>query len=196
MIKEFLFLQSYSSFEGGAVGNILSQWEAMGFFSYVIPFLLIFALVFGILIQIRLFRDNKTINAIIALSVGLMALQFSFVPRFFSEIFPRLGIGLIVILIVIILTGLFANPEDKWQMYLMWGIGAIVVVIILVQTAGVTGWYSFFPWLGYNWPMALGVIAFIVIIAVIVASSRPKSTTEMRSPLSQLLRAAGEVEKR
>ncbi len=194
MIKELFFLQSYSSFEGGAIGNILSQWEAMGFFSYVIPFLLIFALVFGILIQLRLFRDNKTINAIIALSVGLMALQFSFVPRFFSEIFPRLGIGLVVILIIIILTGLFANPEDKWQMYLMWGIGAIVVVVILVQTAGVTGWYSFFPWLGYNWPMALGVIAFIVIIAVIVSSARPKSTTDMKSPLAQLLRVAGQTE--
>ena len=115
MIKEFLFLQSYSYFEGGAIGNILSQWEAMGFFSYVLPFLLIFAMVFGILIQLRLFRDNKTINAIIALAVGLMALQFSFVPRFFSEIFPRLGVGLVVILIIIILTGLFANPEDKWQ---------------------------------------------------------------------------------
>lgn len=195
MIKEFFFLQSYGYFEGGGIGNILSQWESMGFFSYVLPFLLIFALVFGILIQLRLFRDNKTINAIIALAVGLMALQFSFVPRFFSEIFPRLGIGLVVILIIIILTGLFANPEDKWQMYLMWGVGAIVVVIILVQTAGVTGWYSFFPWLGYNWPMALGVIAFVVILAVIVASARPKSTTDMRSPLSQLLRAAGEVEK-
>lgn len=195
MIKELFFLQSYGYFEGGAIGNILSQWEAMGFFSYVLPFLLIFALVFGILIQLRLFRDNKTINAIIALAVGLMSLQFSFVPRFFSEIFPRLGIGLVVILIIIILTGLFANPEDKWQMYLMWAVGAIVVVIILVQTAGVTGWYSFFPWLGYNWPMALGVIAFIVIIGVIVASARPRSPTEMKSPLSQLLRAAGEAER-
>ena len=195
MIKELFFLQSYGYFEGGAIGNILSQWEAMGFFNYVLPFLLIFAMVFGILTQIKLFKENKTINAIIALAVGLMALQFSFVPRFFSEIFPRLGIGLIVILIAIILTGLFANPEDKWQMYLMWGLGAIIVVVILVQTAGVVGWYSFFPWLGYNWPMALGVIAFLIILGVIVASARPKSKTDMNSPWAQLLRAAGQPER-
>ncbi len=41
---------------GGAIGDVLSSWEQAGFFSYLLPFLLIFALVFGILTQIQLFK--------------------------------------------------------------------------------------------------------------------------------------------
>ena len=82
-----LILASFS-FEGGTIGDFLSVWEQAGFFSYLLPFLLIFALVFGILTQIQLFRENKAINAIIALVVGLISLQFPMVPQFFSEIFP------------------------------------------------------------------------------------------------------------
>lgn len=185
-----LFLQSFGFFDGSSIGNLLNYWEQAGFFSYVLPFLLIFSMIFGILTQIRLFKDNKSINAIIALSVGLMALQFPFVSRFFSEIFPRLAVGLIVLLILIILTGLFANPDDKWMMYLMWVVGVITVIIILVQTAGASGFLSFFPWLSFNWPMVLGVIAFFVMLAVVVASARPASTTEMKSPWAEMLRVA------
>ena len=60
--------------------------------------MLIFALVFGILIKTQIFKDNKAVNGIIALAVAFMALQFDFVPTFFAQIFPRLGIGLAIIL--------------------------------------------------------------------------------------------------
>jgi hypothetical protein len=96
-----IFLASYSYFEGGAIGNMLYQWEQAGFFSYVLPFLLIFALIFGILSRLRIFtrkeegKPNNAINAILAFVVALMSLQFDFVPQFFSEVFPRLGVGLV-----------------------------------------------------------------------------------------------------
>ena len=188
MIEGMFFLQSYGYYEGGAIGTLFATWQQAGFFTFLLPFLLIFALLYGILSNMKLFRGNKTIDAIISLSVALMALQFDFVPRFFSEIFPRLGIGLVILLLVIILTGLFSNPSDKWMMYLPWAIGAIIVIVILVQTAQVTGWYSFLPWIGYNWPMVLGVVAFFVLVAVVIASARPKSTTAMDSPWSKMLK--------
>lgn len=187
MIEGVFFLQSYGYFGGSAIETLFATWQQAGFFSHLLPFLLIFALLYGILTNMKLFRGNKTIDAIIALSVSLMALQFDFVPRFFSEVFPRLGIGLVILLLVIILTGLFSNPSDKWMMYLPWGIGFVIVIVILVQTAQVTGWYSFLPWLGYNWPMVLGVAAFFIMIAIVVGSARPKSTTPMDSPWSKML---------
>ena len=79
---------------GGSIGNVLAYWEQAGFFSYVLPFLLIFALVYGILTRTQIFKDNRAVNGILALTVGLLALQFDFVPVFFSEIFPRLGVAL------------------------------------------------------------------------------------------------------
>ena len=98
MIAEVIFLQSFG-FSGGSFGNVLSQWEQLGVFTYVLPFLLIFALIFGILQKVKIFQESKGINAVIAVSTALMALQFNFVPLFFSDIFPQLGIGLSIVLI-------------------------------------------------------------------------------------------------
>ena len=163
-----IFLANF--IEGGAIGDLLSYWEQAGFFSYLLPFLLIFALIFGILNQIKLFKDNKAINAIIALAVGFMALQFPMVSEFFSEIFPRLGVGLAIILVILILAGMFIDPKNSGIMYVMLGIGAIITIVVLVQTAGAIGWSSG-TWWKESWPMIAGVIFMIVVIAVIVGSS-------------------------
>ena len=102
-----IVMASYTYFEGGAIGDMLSKWQQAGFFSYVLPFLLIFALIFAILERVGIFKDNKAINAIIAAVVGLMSLQVQMVSQFFAEIFPRLGVGLAILLVLLILTGLF-----------------------------------------------------------------------------------------
>jgi len=172
MIGDFISLAWYSS-GGGAIGDLLSQWEQLGFFSYLLPFLLIFALIFGILTQVKLFKENKAINAIIALVVGLMALQFDFVPRFFSEIFPRVGIGLAIILVILILAGLFIDPDKPGIMYTLLGVGVVIVAIVLIKTAGALGW-STGTWWQESWPTIIGIILFLVIIAVIVGASSKK----------------------
>ncbi len=170
-----LVLASFS-FEGGAIGDLLSAWQQAGFFSYLLPFLLIFALVFGILTQIQLFKENKAINAIIALVVGLISLQFPLVPQFFSEIFPRLGIGLAVILVILILVGMFIDPEKGGIFYVLMGVGVIIVVVVLVQTAGALGWSSG-QWWADNWPMIAGAVFILAIIAIIVGAASKGDVT-------------------
>lgn len=178
----------YGAFEGDTIGNMLSQWEQAGFFTYLLPFLLIFALVFGILTQIKLFKDNKAISGIIALVVGLMALQFGLVSQFFSEIFPRLGIALAIILIILILVGLFADPDSNAVMYTMLGVGAIIAIVVLIQTAGAVGWSSGYFW-SENWPTIIGVIIFLAIIGVIIGVSSTPSD-KSKAPFAQALRQA------
>ncbi len=183
-----VMLAWYGYFEGGAIGDMLSQWEQAGFFSYLLPFLLIFALVFGLLTQTKIFKDNKAINGIIAFVVGLMALQFEFVPRFFSEIFPRLGVGLAILLLILIFIGMFADPDSNAVMYAMLGIGAIIVIIILVQTAGAVGWSSGWWW-QENWKMIAGIVFVLAVFGIIIGGSRT-STKENKSPFAQALRNA------
>ena len=99
-----MFLASYGYY-GGAIGDTLNRLSNMGFFTYVLPFLLIFSLVFGILSSMKLFKENRGVDAIIAVVVGLMALQFDMVPVFFSQVFPRMGVALAAILVILILAG-------------------------------------------------------------------------------------------
>ena len=175
----------------GTIKDVFSQWEQFGFFDYILPFLLIFALVFGILTKTRIFEKNKAINAIIALAVGLMALQFGFVSQFFSEILPRLGIGLMVILIILILVGLFLNPKNKGMMGLMFAIGMIIIIVILVKTAGAFGWtWNFWQ---ENLPLVVGIVIILAILGIIIAaSSKWERGPQSESILSRALRGESE----
>jgi len=172
MIEQILTLQ-LGGFYGGDIGALLSSWEQMGFFSYILPFLLIFALVFGILTKVNLFKDNKAINSIIAFSIGLLSLQFNFVPMFFSEIFPRLGIGLAIILVLLILVGFFApTKDDAWTHWIFLGAAAVVFIVVLVQSFGWLGLGNSYLW-NYNWP---GIIMVAVVIGFFIwlLSNNPK----------------------
>jgi hypothetical protein len=176
MFKEMIFLETASISSSGAIGNLLTKLAEAGFFSYLIPFLLIFALVFGILVKVKIFKENKMVNGIIALSVALMSLQFDFVPTFFSQIFPRLGIGLAIVLVVLILAGLFIDPDNKAINYVLLGIAAVIVGAVIIQSAGAVGWQSG-EWWSNNWEVIMGSIVLVVIVALVVAGSGNKNQT-------------------
>ena len=173
MLEVLANLQWYGYYGGGRIGEVITQWQEAGIFAILLPFLLIFAVVYGILTKANFFGDNKAIAPIIAVVVGIMAIQFEMVPRFFSEIFPRLGIGLAIILIVIILLGMF-SPNDAWVVYTTFGIATIILVVILVKTAGVLGWSTGFWW-QENWPTVAGAVFIIAVLGAIVGASRPKT---------------------
>jgi len=158
-----VFLQIGSLFEGG-FGGFLNTLSGLGFFNYALPFLLIFALVFGILMKMNLFKENtKGIAAIIAIAVGLMALQFNAVPEFFSKIFPSFGIGIAIILVVIILVGFFSDPSKPWIQATFFIIAAIIALIVIVSSSGL----QIGDWVQQNLGATAGTL---IIIAVVVAA--------------------------
>lgn len=171
MIGGSLFLQTFA-YAGGGFGGFLDALAQLGFFSFVLPFLLIFALVYGLLLRVKLFEKNG-INAVIALAVGLMSIQFDFVPIFFSQIFPRVGVGLAVILAVLIVVGIFV-PKQNWVIYLLFGVSALTIILILAGSFESLGWtYSsdLTLWFANWWPLLFGLVFMGVIIWLIVTST-------------------------
>jgi hypothetical protein len=178
MFEEMISLASAGIFSNGFLGELFAKWEEAGFFSYLLPFLLIFALVFGVLTRTQIFKDNKMVNGIIALSVALMSLQFDFVPTFFSQIFPRVGIGLAIILGILIIVGLFIDTKSNVINYVLLGIGVIIIGLIVIQSAGALGWSSG-EWWQENWQMVIGAIFLLILVGLIIGtgSKSDKSTT-------------------
>lgn len=170
MVELGVILASYNYY-GGTIGDVLNQWAQLGAFAYVLPFLLMFALIFGILQTTGLFKNNKTVDGIIALTVALMALQFEFVPVFFSQVFPRVGVGLAIILSVMILIGLFIDVHKPGIMYGILGGASIIALVILVQTSDAVGWYSG-TWFFNNWPTIAFAVLVIVAIAIVVGAEK------------------------
>ncbi|MFA4953233.1 MAG: hypothetical protein WC584_03350 [Candidatus Pacearchaeota archaeon] len=189
MLKSVV-LASYS-YGGNSVGDFLYVLEQADFFSLVLPFLLIFALVYGILTKIKIFADNKAVNGIIALVVGLMSLQFGFVSQVFPELFSRTGVGLAILLVVIILGGMFL-PKAGWANYTLFGIAGVVLVIVLVQTGGSVGWGAG-NWFYYNWQLVAGAVVILIIIGIIVGTSGAEKdeTKKFSKFMSDLFGSAG-----
>jgi len=177
MLEGLISLAWYGS-GGEGIGGFLNEMADAGFFEYLLPFLLIFAIVYGILTQIKLFKESKAVNGVIALVVGLMALQFDFVPRFFSEIFPRFGIALSVLLMVLIMIGLFTDVNKSWIMYALLGLGGIMIVIVLLNTAGSLGW-SAGNWWYDNW-FFISAVAFVLVVIAIIIGAGKKGTSSYR----------------
>jgi len=175
MIGEAFFLQT-AIFGGGLIGDMLAKWEQAGFFSFLLPFLLLFALIFGILSRVDVFKGNRAVNGIIAVVVALLSLQFDFVPRFFAEIFPRLGVGLAILLVAMILLGMFMTSAMTG---ILFGIGAIIFVVVLINTSGALGYASSFWWKD-NWPHIILAGVIIWGIVGLWRSGMPSTTPEDR----------------
>ena len=160
------------------IGEILQQLADLDVFFYVLPFLLIFALVFAILQKVRLmggeFEDNKGISAIIAASVGLLSLQFDQVPIFFQKIFPKLGIGLSIILVLVILVGLFIDfKKYEGPTSIFFGIAGLIAVVIILSSLSDYSWWSGGFWQENMSSIIAGIIV-IIFIAIVIGSGKKK----------------------
>lgn len=139
------------------ITDVLNIWNDIGVFSYVIPFLLIFAVVFAILKKTKILSDGTTDNsgilAIISVALGLLALQFDMVSEFFAVIFPRFGVGISLFLVLLIFIGFFGLQKDDGKAGLKgaW-IGFVIGIGVLIWSisawdewgavGGFGGWFS------------------------------------------------------
>lgn len=167
-----------------SITEILNIWNDYGVFSYVIPFLLIFAVLFAVLVKTNILghdkRKNQAMEGIVAAAIALLSLQFDMVSDFFSVIFPRFGVGLSIFLVLIIMLAFFKPRNDsdgtigsKW---IGWVVGIGVAIWSISEwdnwygVGGFGGWFSEYIW-------AIIVLGgLIAIIAIFMRNSSTSST--------------------
>ena len=149
------------------IADVLNQWAEMGVFDYVIPFLLIFAIVYAILEKSSVLGTNKGVNAVVGLSVGLLALMNDYVSTFFAEIFPRLGVVLAVLLVLVILVAM--SGKDGKELYYIVGI-VLAVATVLWAVANWNFWGDQLGigwWVGDNfWVILVGILVVLGVAAI------------------------------
>ncbi|MBS3107970.1 hypothetical protein J4468_03565 [Candidatus Woesearchaeota archaeon] len=120
--------------------TIVKQLETLGAFRYLFPFLLVFAIVFGILEKIGIFK-NKSINAVIAIAIGLFAIYSNSFYLMTQRFMPNVSMVIVTALAFLLIFGLWYGKslEGSNAKYLFW-VGLVIAFLGI-------GWSLF---AGYN----------------------------------------------
>jgi len=169
MVMMGLFLASWSFVD------LLNWGEMQGLFKYVLPFLLVFALIYGILSNMKLLGENKGVHVIIGIAIGLLSLYGDYLPNFVASFAPSLGIGLSVLLAAIILFGLFIG-EDKnsnlsWIKYVLFGVSALVFIVVVYSSLNDTSFVGSWAWQQYA-PAVIVLLVIVGLIALVVSNKK------------------------
>ena len=94
--------------------TIFQNWI---FKDYILPFLLVFVLVFAVLERTKLFGEEKRqLNAITAFVIGLIVVGFLFPKEVMSNMVLFLSVDLVILFVFLLLYGFVAS--DKKEGYL------------------------------------------------------------------------------
>ena len=157
------------------IATVLNDWEAIGIFDFALPFLLIFAVVFGVLSATKIFGSNKGVSLIISLAIGLMSLRFGFVQVFFSELFPRFGVAIAALLAIVILAAVFIPNEHMKGWLIGFGAtGAVFGLIAVLNGFIAADWFAS-QWIYDNLSLVILAVGLVLIIVAMFIWNTPKS---------------------
>lgn len=129
--------------EGLNLEQTIRQLEAAGFYQVLLPFILIFTIIFAVLQKVRLFGDNsKNINIVIAILIAFFTIRAAPVVGLMNQFLPKVSAIVLVIMMLLLVLGIFGISGDSWT---GWPFFAAVLLSILA-----VGWsvFSSIPGLG------------------------------------------------
>ena len=158
--------------------------RAFGFFSIILPFLLIFTLIFAILEKTKVLgqedgKSKKNLNAIIAFVIGLLVVATANIVEIINDTLPKVVLLLVISVSFLILIGTFwasgeldFRKEHKgWYAFFMiiFFIAIIGIFLQAIKTDGDSVLEIIFGYVVTNFGGAVigGLIMLVVIIAAI-----------------------------
>ena len=152
-------------------GTILSS---PFFVNVVLPFILIFVVVFAILQKTQILgRGKKQIDAIVALVIGLIVISFGFATGVIVSLIPFLAVAIVIILVFMILYGMiYKEGEFDLHKGVKIAFGIIIAIAVLIAAAIATGAWDYIK---YNWFVGgdvsviwTNIIFLVIVVGVIV----------------------------
>ncbi|HLP79398.1 MAG TPA: hypothetical protein VK158_02085 [Acidobacteriota bacterium] len=159
--------------------------ERLGVVDVILPFVLIFTIVFGIFSKINLWGDAKNakqFNVMIALAMGLIVVFQHVINRgspydvvdIINNSLPQVAIILVAIVMLFLMVGLF-DGQDQVKSWKGWvaGISVVVVLFIFASNAGF-GWWTLPYWI--NEDLVTLIVVLMVFGGIIYYITKPESS--------------------
>lgn len=148
----------------------------------ILPFLLIFVVVFAILQKSKILGDNqKQVNSLTALVIGLILVAFPGPRNIVVGLMPWIGVGVAVLLVFFILYGFVAGDLTKMPkgFKIVFGVlaGLFTIGVVLFVTGLYKTIFSIFKGIGSSEFFTTVIFIIIIITAVaFVLISNPKTS--------------------
>ncbi|MBU2590189.1 MAG: hypothetical protein KKA65_00875 [Nanoarchaeota archaeon] len=96
------------------MGVMLRDLENLGFYEVLLPFLLIFTIIFAILQKIKLFGPTaKNINIIVAVIIAFFVVRVPSIVGVMTQFLPKVSILVLVLLMFLLVLGIFGAQGEK-----------------------------------------------------------------------------------
>jgi hypothetical protein len=167
---------------GGGLQGILNNLQYWGLTDVLLPFILIFTIVFAIMQKVKPLgaekERNKPFNVIIALVMALAVIiphVMGYYPpdadivNIINAALPQVSIVLVAILMVLLIVGLFGGKAEWGSGLSGWiALGAFLLVVFIFGRAA--GWFEYLPtWLYWlDNPDTQAMLIVIAIFAIII----------------------------
>lgn len=122
--------------------------KEFGFYDVVLPFLLVFTIVFAVLEKTKIFgtedgKPRKNINAMIAFVIALFFVATTELVAGTKELLPNVVILLITLMSFMMLVGFFyADKEFSFEQHTFWKVFLTVIFFIGIV---LLAWHAFAP---------------------------------------------------
>jgi len=154
--------------------DVFITLESYGVFEIVLPFLLIFSLVFAVLSKIKILGDKNNINSIVALAISMLAIRNFAFTEFLNRFLPNTAMILIVILVFLLLLTMLTGKSELDDFA---GYASLFVVLIALVWAVSSDYLGSYGYYGFNdlWynldSTTISWIAFIAGVVIVIAIS-------------------------
>ena len=127
--------------------NAVQFFQEFGLFDVVLPFLLVFTIVFAILEKTRVLgtekikneeHPRKNLNAVVAFVVGMLVVAANKVVDAIGTALPNIVLLIVIVVVFLMLVGTFyktgelesfASKHDRWTTFFMFALFIIIVLI-------------------------------------------------------------------
>lgn len=152
--------------------------QVWGLRDVLLPFLLVFVIIFAVLQKARILgEDKKRYNVIVALVIALLVViphvlgiypPNADVVEIMNNSIPQVSLIAVAVIMLLILIGLFGG-ESKWMGSSLSGWIAIAAfIVVLVIFGGAAGWWDW-NWINFYFgPDTISVVVMILVFAIII----------------------------
>lgn len=159
--------------------RVVETAESWGLTDVLLPFLLVFAIVFAVLQKSKIIGEGrKNINVAVALVLALAVIiphvTGTYPPKgdvvdIINRALPNVAIVIVAIVMLLIIIGVWGG-EITWVNAPIAGWIAVLSFLVIIYIFGhAAGWWK--PWPAWNWinnPSSLAIIVIILVFAIII----------------------------